>query len=777
MFRLLQFFAIINFTLFLAKAQQSNQLGRWTSYLSIKTGVDGLVRRNDVFMVTTSGLVQFDMNEWSIKEYTKTKGLSDIQPSCIAHDPETDYVFIGYKSGIIDFFQNPEKKIWSIRDIFLNRNYLSKTIYQMKFKNGRMYICTDFGIVVYDLKKLETRFTYTKIAQNNSNLPVFSIDFYNGKIFVGMANGLYFADENHPNLADPSAWQLVNQIPSSKINGIEITKSENGNQRLYISLSNVIFYEENGQYFKLDSAKFAIKKITRIKGDRNKLHVSTQSTISGETSGNAYIYVNDTLHGERYGDAVVATHSTEDLYFVVQVDANQGLLLLNEWNVFFITPESPPNNYCNQIVAGPNELYVAPVGYGDAKIPKYSNDGVYYMDLTERKWKILNRFNGGLDTLRGNRDICVAFYDPSDRTAYMGSWGQGYSTLKNGKLTGAFYNDNTGLVGTTLTNDGYTDIRVSGIAKDKNGNTWFTTYLASRPLAVLTTDNRWFTFPQSLFGNQTKISELIIDDFNQKWILVDGHGIYVFNDKNTPDNPNDDRVRFIGTGFGRGNISSDYVFSMAKDLTGNIWVGTNKGINVFYNPGNIFDNTNLSDAVCPIIEGFCLLRDETVKAIAIDGANRKWIGTNNGVFLVNKDGTELLLHFNESNSPLISNVINDITIEPNTGEVFFATSQGIVSYMGDATVSKDNADEAIVFPNPVKREFDGEVTIRNVVNNSVIKITTIDGRLVKELRSLGGQAIWDRRDILGKKVEPGIYLILISDEQGKNTNIQKIAIL
>ena len=775
MFRaLLIFYFLIHSFAF---SQQSNQLGRWTSYLTLKTGVDLVVRKNVSFMVTTSGLVALDLSTWYMNEYTKTNGLSDILPNCIAHDKETDYIFIGYNSGIIDFFLNPEQKIWSIRDIYLNRNYLSKNIHQMKFKDGRMYICTDFGVVVYDLKKLETRFSFTKIAQNNSNLPVFSIDFFKGKIYVGMSNGLYVADENHPNLSDPSAWQMVNQIPNSKVSKIEVTRSQSGNERLYIAQNNVIFYLENGQFSILDSSRFVIKKITNLKADRNRLYISTQSTISGETSGNTFIYVNDTLHAERYGDAVVATSASEDLYYAVQVDANQGLLLLDEWNVYPVTPESPPNNFCNQIVSGYGELYVAPLGYGDAKVPAYSNHGVYYFNLNERKWKILNRINGGLDTLRGNRDLCTAYFDKSTKTAYLGSWGQGYSTFQNGKLTGAFFNDNTNLVGTTLTNNGYTDIRVSGIAKDKNGNTWFTTYLANRPLAVLTNDGKWFTFPQSLFGNQSKISNLLIDDFNQKWVLVDGHGIYVFNDNNTIEQFNDDKSRYIGTGFGRGNLSSDYVYSMAKDLNGNIWIGTNKGVNVFYNPGNIFDNSNLSDAVCPIIEGFCLLRDETVKAIAIDGANRKWLGTNNGVFLVNRDGNELILHFNQSNSPLISNVISDIAIEPNTGEVFFATSQGIVSYMGDANDALESTTDLLVFPNPVKREFDGEVTIRNIVVNSTVKITTVDGRLVKELKSLGGQAVWDRRDILGNKVEPGIYLILVSDEQGKNTSIQKILIL
>ncbi len=144
-------FLYLIFFIFHAKSQQSNQLGKWTSYLTVKTGVDGAKRKNEIYFATTSGLLHFNIENWWYKIFTKTNGLSDIQTSCIAYDPQTDYFFVGYKSGIIDFFQNPEHKIWSIRDIYLNRNYLSKNIYQMKFKNHFMYICTDFGVVVYDL--------------------------------------------------------------------------------------------------------------------------------------------------------------------------------------------------------------------------------------------------------------------------------------------------------------------------------------------------------------------------------------------------------------------------------------------------------------------------------------------------------------------------------------------------------------------------------------------------------------------------------------------------
>ena len=215
---------------------------------------------------------------------------------------------------------------------------------------------------------------------------------------------------------------------------------------------------------------------------------------------------------------------------------------------------------------------------------------------------------------------------------------------------------------------------------------------------------------------------------------------------------------------------------MAKDQDGHIWIGTTEGVVVFYDPGSVFNN-NYPDASCPIIDGFCLLRDQKVTGIAIDGANRKCLSTENGVFLISEDGTEQIAHYTEANSPLLDDEVKDIAIDNSTGEVFIGTNKGLISLMGDATGGSDNSETLTVFPNPVSRNYDGLISITGSIADATVRITTVSGNVVRELQSMGGQTTWDGLDAWGNRVRPGIYLVMLADRDGEKPGIAKIAIL
>jgi hypothetical protein len=252
--------------------------------------------------------------------------------------------------------------------------------------------------------------------------------------------------------------------------------------------------------------------------------------------------------------------------------------------------------------------------------------------------------------------------------------------------------------------------------------------------------------------------------------------LLVFNHNGTPGNQGDDKRKFLTNITGQGGLPNNSVNAMAKDMDGHIWIGTTEGVVVFYDPGSVFTNS-YPDASCPIIDGFCLLRDQKVTGIAVDGANRKWISTENGVYLISADGTEQLNHFTEANSPLFDDEVKDIAIDQSTGEVFIGTNKGLMSYMGEATGGKENSDQLIVSPNPVPSTYDGVISISGSVAEASVRITTVSGRLVKELESFGGQTIWDGTDVYGNRVRPGIYLVMLATADGESPGITKIAIL
>jgi len=173
-----------------------------------------------------------------------------------------------------------------------------------------------------------------------------------------------------------------------------------------------------------------------------------------------------------------------------------------------------------------------------------------------------------------------------------------------------------------------------------------------------------------------------------------------------------------------------------------------------------------------------LFRDEQVNAIAVDGANQKWVGTLNGVWLINASGEKILAHFNTGNSPLPDNAVYRIAIHPVTGEVFFATRLGLVSFRASATEGVDHmtADSVLVFPNPVPPGYSGTIAIRGLRANARVKITDIRGRLVFDARAQGGQAVWNGQDYTGHRPQSGVYLVFAADG-GRERLVTKIVFI
>ncbi|MEA5403690.1 two-component regulator propeller domain-containing protein [Arcicella sp. DC2W] len=264
---------------------------------------------------------------------------------------------------------------------------------------------------------------------------------------------------------------------------------------------------------------------------------------------------------------------------------------------------------------------------------------------------------------------------------------------------------------------------------------------------------------------------VVVDLEGNIWIRSNSFGgIMVKNTSN--------QQKYVTTGVGFGNLPSTTVKTLALDKDGQMWVGTDRGVVVFDNPANVFSGRNF-DAYTPVFERRRLLGNETVTAIGIDGGNRKWMGTLNGIFLFNADGTELVTNFTESNSPLPSNAINYITLEPNSGNVFIRTTKGLVSYRGTATESTNSQAEqnVKVFPNPVRPDFEGQIGIEGLVENAFVKITDVAGNLVYETRANGGTAVWNGKTLEGKRAETGIYLIFSANAKGEETLVSRLAVV
>jgi ligand-binding sensor domain-containing protein len=316
---------------------------------------------------------------------------------------------------------------------------------------------------------------------------------------------------------------------------------------------------------------------------------------------------------------------------------------------------------------------------------------------------------------------------------------------------------------------------------DKSENLWLTQSGVSASIKIIKSNGNWIVNPVAIDAPVT--GDIIITTKGQKWIVLPrGYGLFILDDNKTPDIFTDDKFKKMLVMDTENQVIS-FVYSIAEDLEGNIWVGTDQGPVIYFNPDNVFnsdlkasrikvprnDGTNLADY---------MLKTETITSIAVDGANRKWLATaSSGAYLLSADGTTQIKNFNEQNSPLLSNSIISLAVDNKTGEIWFGTSKGIQSYRGDATAGEEKFKKVYTFPNPVRADFKGNVTITGLIRDSQIRITDISGNLVYETVSDGGQATWDLTTYNGHRVATGVYLVFCASKDGSQSCVTKMLVI
>ncbi|MCI4666917.1 MAG: T9SS type A sorting domain-containing protein [Bacteroidia bacterium] len=746
---------------------QTRPIGSWKSYLSLREGRAGAEKGDEIFVLTTGGLYSYNKISEEINSYSTVEGLSSLNGTAIYYAPETDRIYLGFTDGTINFFEDPGE-LKFLTDIRRNQTFPNKVINDFFEADGFLYVATGFGLVVFNQ---ETGLPVTDIAQfadNAANQSVNSVTVFGDRIWITLENGgLYFVDKNFPNLRDPSAWTAY--TANSNLTEPElVTEVASNNKGIYV-INPISFYASTDG-FSWESTD------SNLERSWEKLHVGFDQV---GVSGGSQVMVRNAVGtldiyslATNVADVVL---TTSRLYFNVTI--SNGLDIFDAFQRKQVLPEGPKTNETAEITAGNGRMYIAPKGFGPNFVPTGSSAGIYSYSNASQSWTILDTIKGSLPSIVGY-GIARIVYDQNSGKTYAGSWGQGVIELEDTTVTD-FYTCEEGLP----TIDGVCAIekvnfntRTSGLAVDPNGKLWACFDDARPPLAVRNEDGSWATPPPNLFPTDFRATNMIIDDWSSKWMVIKDKGILVYTENNTPDDPLDGEVLFLRNSTGQGGLPSNQIFDLAKDQDGFIWVGTSKGAAVFFDPFSISQGV-IVDATQTILDGRRLLALTSVFAVAVDGGNRKWFGTNEGVFLISEDGDEQIQQFTTENSPLPSNEIIDITIDQSTGEVFIATDKGLVSYWGDATEGSRECEDVLVYPNPVTPDHDGDIIIQGSSRNSTVNIVTVSGTLVRKLTAQGGTAVWDGRDVRGNRVKSGVYMALISDDNGENACIGKFTLI
>ena len=740
-------------------------LTEWRSHLPYSHGIKLTTTPDKIFCATESAVFSYNKNDNSIEKFSKVSGLSDVGISTIEYSHENQVLLIAYTNTNIDLIEN--NTIHNLSDI--KRKPISglKKINDIVFINQFAYLSCGFGIVVINLEKKEIKETYY-IGENGTQIEVHELAFDGTYLYAATEHGIYKANINNPNLIFYSSWILMTDLPNYKKNFNAITIF---NSKLIVNRSDqnsntdTLFVYDGSNWSAFDTRQgiqnYSINSFT------NRLIITSDSLIRIYNKNLEQINkINN--YGWSIPHARCALLDQTNTLWIADFEA--GIVKTSDYvNFDSFFPNGPYNTDVFSISIEGGNLVLAGGGLDGAWNNIYKPGELFTFE--NEQWNSIIDYS--------IRDVVKVLVDPTNPNVfYAATWGYGILQYENGKPLNHFDDSNSTLESIIAGED---FIRVGGLAFDSKHNLWVTNSGVGSPISVKKYDGSWEKFPYGSIVNAPTISDIIVTRNDHKWIVLPrGYGLFVFDNNGTFDDTTDDRINKFSIVDQDGKTFSN-IFSIAEDLEGNIWVGTNEGPVIYYNPENVFSGQNFFAHRIKIPReddsGLAdyMLGTETITAIAVDGANRKWIGTENaGVFLLSPDGTKQIYSFNENNSPLLSNNITSIAIDHQSGEVFFGTDKGIISYRSTATQALNEFNKVFVFPNPVREDYDGPITITGLVSDAEVKITDISGNIVYETRALGGQAIWDGRNFSGARVQTGVYLIFCTNEDGSKTHVTKL---
>ena len=410
------------------------------------------------------------------------------------------------------------------------------------------------------------------------------------------------------------------------------------------------------------------------------------------------------------------------------------------------------------------------------------NPGGFYK-FDEEKWSVFDRDNSPKWTGQLIWDFTSGSINPTNpEVCAVGSYSNVPLTIYNtSSLTqDTFTYHNSNLEQTSLGNNA---TAITDLQYDEQGNLWIANGLSNAPLKVMTAGGDWYApaMPASIKSKMT--GKMVIDYNGNKWFTVSGVGLMGFKDNGTISNLSDDSYVLINDGSGSGALPANNVTAIASDFDNEIWIGTENGFAILYNSDGAFDagpGDYNTQRIKLEYEGNVeyLLGNSYVSDIEVDGGNRKWMGTfGSGIFLLSADGQTILEEWNMSNSPLISNNIMDLQLDQTTGELYIITDLGLISYRTDATYEDPDYANVITFPNPVRPDFEGPVTIQGIKYDSDVKITDAAGNVVFRTTSNGGTATWDCKTLSGERASTGVYYIWTAANEGKGKKVGKVVVV
>ncbi len=722
-----------------------------------------------IYALSEGSLFSVDKEEQTIAYYNRLTGLTSTDIADIKYDSKRNILIIAYKNGYIDFMENTE--IINIPDLYNAQLSISKEVNQITIHQNYAYMAMDFGIIALSINRREIADTYY-IGENAAAVEVLCTAVANDSLYAATKNGIYTA-ALRDNLVDYSFWEYQAFSANGKIQQIISYKDS-----LCVLCDSLLYVHRNNTWTTpLPQHKFY------------KLYISNNQLFGLSKEGTYTIHNDYSTELSPYytGAPDMLYDNLSRTYWYAYM--NDGITSWHPQSATFnnFLPSGPLVNTAYRMRFAGNRLFIVNGGY--LGVP-YGREP-YLMWMENNQWTGLTPMQLR-DTLGFNIlwDWCDIIAHPTDPTHfYVASYGNGLIEFQNDAFYKWYYSETSPLT-TLIANRGKEFTRVDALTYDAQGNLWML-HCDDNSLVSFSPEGTWTRFTNPNNSKFKVPKHLLIDHFNPNIKIgistYNNAGIGLWDDNGTISYKGDDRSIFVPIFEDEdGNkLTPKYLHSAALDKNGVLWIGTEEGVLKFTRPAELFHSNKCSRVKIARTDGSgladYLLGNEQINAIAVDGANRIWFGTEgSGVYLMDVSDPQDIVtvhHYTSDNSPLPSNTVISIAINPITGEVFFGTGSGLVSYQSDAADGKEDYTTAYAYPNPVRSNFEGVITIAGLMEDTQVRITDNGGNLVYETKSNGGIAIWDGRNGRGERVRTGVYFAMCVTADGANKTLVKIFVM
>ena len=748
--------------------QAQNFENSWTGYFSY-VSIKSISQGNDkIYAAAENAIFTYDLSTEEISSISTINGLSGNPISTAYYSENNGLYVIGYENGLIEIVIDGEDNVLKVVDI-LDKTTIPpnmKTINHFNEYNGRLYISTGFGISVYNLETLEFGDTYF-IGDLGSQINITQTTVQGDLIYASSSeNGIKSALVADENIIDYQQWATV---IGGGYKGIQSLGVE-----LYaVNNSNIILkFDLDVGFLQIDTF---LSPVVDFRAFSGVLTITTNSSIHSFSEG--YVLINEITSLFEYDYLLQAGYAFNNSFYLGTADLGMLIVPFNVNRALQVLPEGPLYNQPFTIEASPGKLWVA---FGDVDltfnpypltrkgISNYRNESwtnIKYDSLTDL-----------LDVEDVNDLVFVKSNPNNPNETYMSSYQKGLLKIKNQDPTILYNETNSPLE--IPGGDEALGIRLYGSDFDKQDNFWFVQSRIDKGLIKLTPEGQFQTIDISNIINaedELALGKLVVSREGYVFFGAVSSGLVGYN-------PTTNEFNKIGEALGNGNLPSTDIKALAFDNQNRLWIGTRKGLRVLYSARNFFESGADIDSQPIIIldDGVPqeLLFLQSITDIEVDGSNNKWVSTaTSGVFYLSSNGQETLLRFTSANSPLPSDTVLDISIDDADGTVYFATKDGLVAYDGTSTAPGEDLESVYAYPNPVRPNYFGNVTIDGLTAKANVKITDITGNLVFETTSQGGSVEWDTTAFGKYKVASGVYLVLITSDDNLLTKVAKIMII